>query len=83
MSCYGNIPSATSVNFLSQAVNIGFVLTTSEMPDRVNLSGLDVFSELWQKEMVAEAMEHFRSFKIVQQEILQPEHIYLTLLSRY
>ena len=82
MSCDGDIPSVTKANFLSQAVNMDFLLTTFRMPERVNLSGLDVFSELWQKELVAEATRHFRSFKIVQQEILLPEKIYLTLLSK-
>jgi hypothetical protein len=83
LSCDGNMPSVTRENFLLEADNMDFVITTSGNSDWVDFSGLDVFSQWGQKESAAAAIEHFGSFKRVRQVRILPEEIYLLLLSKH
>jgi len=83
LSSDGNIPSIVRQKFLSDAGMVDFLVTTSKSPEWIDLSGLEVFPVVGQRELAAKAIKHFRSFKIVRQELLLPEEIYLILLSKY
>lgn len=83
LSCAGEIPSIIQEKFLSDAGMMDFLVTTSKTPDWIDLSGLEVFSRIGQKRLAAKVIKHFRSFKLVQRELLLPEKIYLILLSKY